>query len=150
MARYSERLQKLNEALARKVEARNQFDHTIQETEAAYMKVGIGESPLCQTYVLTLPPPLSSISDSGIITNSTTSAKARECHPGQEEADFRIRPREQSSTFLPLLSPTTSSLAYREVNIRMYVVIAVSVFVGSCCRHGGGIERVGSGCIVSW
>lgn len=35
----TDRLQKLNESLARKNQARNDFDKTIQETEAAYMKV---------------------------------------------------------------------------------------------------------------
>jgi hypothetical protein len=32
-------LSKINEALARKVQARNEYDKTIQETEAAYMKI---------------------------------------------------------------------------------------------------------------
>mmetsp|Transcript_25509 Transcript_25509/g.59270 ORF Transcript_25509/g.59270 Transcript_25509/m.59270 type:complete len:112 (-) Transcript_25509:57-392(-) len=35
----TERLNKLNEELARKVSARNEYDTTIQETEAAYMKI---------------------------------------------------------------------------------------------------------------
>ena len=35
----TERLGKLNEGLARKMQARLEFDQTIQETEAAYMKV---------------------------------------------------------------------------------------------------------------
>lgn len=35
----TERLAKLNEDLARKMQARNEFDATIQETEAAYMKI---------------------------------------------------------------------------------------------------------------
>lgn len=35
----SERLAKINESLARKVAARNEFDRTIAETEAAYTKV---------------------------------------------------------------------------------------------------------------
>ena len=30
---------KINESLARKVQARNEYDKTIQETEAAYMKI---------------------------------------------------------------------------------------------------------------
>lgn len=33
------RLSKINESLARKVQARNEYDKTIQETEAAYMKI---------------------------------------------------------------------------------------------------------------
>ena len=35
----SEKLAKVNEALAKKITARNEFDKTIAETEAAYMKV---------------------------------------------------------------------------------------------------------------
>jgi hypothetical protein len=39
LSRLSERLSKINEQLQRKVQARNEFDQTIMETEAAYMKV---------------------------------------------------------------------------------------------------------------
>jgi Sjoegren syndrome nuclear autoantigen 1 len=35
----TERLSNINEALARKIQARNEYDRTIQETEAAYMKI---------------------------------------------------------------------------------------------------------------
>ena len=35
----SEKLAKTNEGLAKKISARNEFDKTIAETEAAYMKV---------------------------------------------------------------------------------------------------------------
>lgn len=35
----SEKLAKINESLAKKISARNEFDKTIAETEAAYMKV---------------------------------------------------------------------------------------------------------------
>merc|ERR1711998_46107 len=35
----TERLSKINETLSRKVQARNEYDKTIQETEAAYMKI---------------------------------------------------------------------------------------------------------------
>ena len=35
----TERLSRLNEDLARKMQARVEFDQTIQETEAAYMKI---------------------------------------------------------------------------------------------------------------
>ncbi|CAM9095741.1 unnamed protein product [Ectocarpus fasciculatus] len=35
----TDRLSTINEALARKVQARNEYDRTIQETEAAYMKI---------------------------------------------------------------------------------------------------------------
>ncbi|MES1912817.1 MAG: hypothetical protein MHM6MM_005036 [Cercozoa sp. M6MM] len=34
-----QRLQVLNESMAQKIQARNDFDRTIQETEAAYMKI---------------------------------------------------------------------------------------------------------------
>ena len=36
---HTERLSRINEDLARKMQARNEFDQTIQETEAAYMKI---------------------------------------------------------------------------------------------------------------
>ena len=48
----TDRLSKVNESLARKVHARNDYDKTIQETEAAYMKVP-----------LTLPASLSNSSE---------------------------------------------------------------------------------------
>lgn len=35
----TDRLSKINESLARRVMARNEYDKTIQETEAAYMKI---------------------------------------------------------------------------------------------------------------
>jgi len=35
----TDRLSSINEALARKIQARNEYDRTIQETEAAYMKI---------------------------------------------------------------------------------------------------------------
>ncbi|CBN79967.1 Deflagellation inducible protein,13 kDa [Ectocarpus siliculosus] len=35
----TDRLSKINESLARKVQARNEYDRTVQETEAAYMKI---------------------------------------------------------------------------------------------------------------
>ncbi|RLN97640.1 hypothetical protein BBJ28_00004166 [Nothophytophthora sp. Chile5] len=41
----TDRLSKINEALARKTQARNEYDRTIQETEAAYMKVRRGCPP---------------------------------------------------------------------------------------------------------
>ena len=37
----SEKLAKINESLAKKISARNEFDKTIAETESAYMKVFI-------------------------------------------------------------------------------------------------------------
>lgn len=35
----TERLSRINEGLARKISARNEYDRTIQETEAAYLKI---------------------------------------------------------------------------------------------------------------
>eukprot|EP00922_Rhytidocystis_sp_ex-Travisia-forbesii_P048435 GHVS01072150.1.p1 GENE.GHVS01072150.1~~GHVS01072150.1.p1 ORF type:complete len:113 (-),score=19.82 GHVS01072150.1:236-574(-) len=35
----TERLQRINESSVRKTQARNEYDKTIQETEAAYMKI---------------------------------------------------------------------------------------------------------------
>ena len=39
LTKMTERLARLNEDLARKMQARVEFDQTIQETEAAYMKI---------------------------------------------------------------------------------------------------------------
>jgi len=35
----TDKLSNINESLARKLQARNEYDKTIQETEAAYMKI---------------------------------------------------------------------------------------------------------------
>ena len=37
----TERLSKVNESLSKKMASRNEFDRTIAETEAAYMKVSV-------------------------------------------------------------------------------------------------------------
>ncbi|KAF4743342.1 syndrome nuclear autoantigen 1 [Perkinsus olseni] len=39
LAVLTDRLQRINESLVRKTQARNEYDKTIQETEAAYMKI---------------------------------------------------------------------------------------------------------------
>lgn len=39
VAVLTDRLQKINESLVRKTQARNEYDKTVQETEAAYMKI---------------------------------------------------------------------------------------------------------------
>ena len=39
IAILTDRLKKVNESLVRKTQARNEYDKTIQETEAAYMKI---------------------------------------------------------------------------------------------------------------
>jgi hypothetical protein len=46
----TEKLARVNENLARKIASRNEFDRTIEETEAAYLKVGLpAVGPLCLT-----------------------------------------------------------------------------------------------------
>mmetsp|Transcript_17345 Transcript_17345/g.53095 ORF Transcript_17345/g.53095 Transcript_17345/m.53095 type:complete len:110 (-) Transcript_17345:870-1199(-) len=35
----TDRLSRINESLSRRIQARNEYDRTIQETEAAYMKI---------------------------------------------------------------------------------------------------------------
>jgi Sjoegren syndrome nuclear autoantigen 1 len=42
LEKLTDQLQRVNESLAQKTAARNEYDVTIQETEAAYMKVGRG------------------------------------------------------------------------------------------------------------
>lgn len=44
----TDRLSKINESLARKVTARNEYDRTIQETEGAYMKILESSATLLQ------------------------------------------------------------------------------------------------------
>lgn len=39
LSQLTDRLSTINENLARKVQARNEYDRTIQETEGAYMKI---------------------------------------------------------------------------------------------------------------
>jgi len=39
LSTLTDRLSSINESLARKLQARNEYDKTIQETEAAYMKI---------------------------------------------------------------------------------------------------------------
>lgn len=47
MGQLTEKLALVNENLARKKASRKEFDRTIAETEAAYLKVGIPASGLC-------------------------------------------------------------------------------------------------------
>jgi DNA repair exonuclease SbcCD ATPase subunit len=47
LTRLTERLSRINEDIARRMQARNEFDSTIQETEAAYMKVRV--LPFCSS-----------------------------------------------------------------------------------------------------
>ena len=47
LSRLTERLSRINEDLQRKMAARNEFDQTIQETEAAYYKVRLYCRPHC-------------------------------------------------------------------------------------------------------
>ena len=39
LSKLTDRLAHINEGLARKIQARNEYDRTIQETESAYMKI---------------------------------------------------------------------------------------------------------------
>ena len=39
LSNLTDKLSNINESLARKLQARNEYDKTIQETEAAYMKI---------------------------------------------------------------------------------------------------------------
>ena len=39
LSSLTDRLSHINEGLARKIQARNEYDRTIQETESAYMKI---------------------------------------------------------------------------------------------------------------
>eukprot|EP00483_Globobulimina_turgida_P000504 UN00504 len=39
LAQLTEQLHRLNDSIDRKTQSRNQYDNTIQETEAAYMKI---------------------------------------------------------------------------------------------------------------
>jgi Sjoegren syndrome nuclear autoantigen 1 len=39
LAIFTKRLSEVNEELAKKIQTRNEYDRTIQETEAAYMKI---------------------------------------------------------------------------------------------------------------
>ena len=50
LTRLTERLSKINEDLARRMQARNEFDQTIQETEAAYMKARAGGNHHLRVY----------------------------------------------------------------------------------------------------
>ena len=48
----TERLARINDNLARKITSRNEYDKTIQETEAAYSKVTLGSSRCLLSWVL--------------------------------------------------------------------------------------------------
>ncbi|CAE7369592.1 DIP13 [Symbiodinium natans] len=48
----TDRLQKINESLVRKTQARNEYDKTIQETEAAYMKILESSQTLLHAWAL--------------------------------------------------------------------------------------------------
>ncbi len=50
----SEKLAKTNESLAKKISARNEFDKTIAETEAAYMKVIYSFLQIFKTFIIPL------------------------------------------------------------------------------------------------
>ena len=64
----TDRLSKINESLSRKNQARNEYDKTIQETEAAYMK--ILESSQTLLHVLALARHNMANADGGIMRHT--------------------------------------------------------------------------------
>ena len=95
----TERLARINDNLARKISSRNEYDKTIQETEAAYQKVG-----RCRTEPGLASPPIQPVThgtaaankrcvsrtDHGELTNAAARAQARERQPHEEEADVQL------------------------------------------------------------
>ena len=80
----TERLARINDNLARKISSRNEYDKTIQETEAAYAKV---QRRPCPTNLLRMPlSTFAAFSDHGELANSVARAQAGERQPHEEEA----------------------------------------------------------------
>lgn len=115
----TERLGKLNEGLARKMQARLEFDQTIQETEAAYMKVRAGRGvllcapeptpPFTQrtqpTHTHTHQPTRARLSDSREQPNAVRCSKAGEHDPDEKEAKRELRQVYYPfSGFVPILA----------------------------------------------
>jgi hypothetical protein len=106
----TDRLSKINESLARKVQARNEYDKTIQETEAAYMKVCSipkrshtdtlipyqtlphqtlpHRTPTVPVFPASMPNthPCRTLADLGEFADASPRPQARDCKPYQEEA----------------------------------------------------------------
>merc|ERR1711865_1124300 len=79
----TERLSRINDSLARKVAARNEYDQSIQETEAAYLKVRRGQ--MCFGAALNCW-----VADSGKFSNIASRTQARERKPPEEESGLLI------------------------------------------------------------
>ncbi len=120
----TERLARINDNLARKISSRNEYDKTIQETEAAYAKVGDRTPAAAASRVPTpagrpsppppcrfgspsralascRPPPSPPRPDHGVVANAAARAEARVGQPHKEEAGLvvrRLRPRLGSRT----------------------------------------------------
>lgn len=97
----TDRLSKINEALARKTQARNEYDRTIQETEAAYMKVLPLGFVLKQSRSILMSP-----TDSGKLPDAAACAQARDCAADQEEADLFVETH-AALAFLLFLATST-------------------------------------------
>ena len=96
----TERLARINDNLARKITSRNEYDKTIQETEAAYSKVRRSSSSLLPVPVT--PPRCRAAAsrvltfrcfaaaDHGVFANAAARPQARERQPHQEEAGLVV------------------------------------------------------------
>ena len=95
----TERLARINDNLARKITSRNEYDKTIQETEAAYSKVRRSSS----LFLVPVPPPRCraaasrvltfrcfAAADHGVFANAAARPQARERQPHQEEAGLVV------------------------------------------------------------
>ena len=98
----TDRLSKINESLARKVQARNEYDKTIQETEAAYegvpkrshtdalipYRTPPHRTPTVPVFPASMPNthPCRALADLGEFADASPRPQARGCKPYQEEA----------------------------------------------------------------
>ncbi|XP_036892455.1 Sjoegren syndrome nuclear autoantigen 1 isoform X1 [Sturnira hondurensis] len=71
----TEKLARVNENLARKIASRNEFDRTIAETEAAYLKVGLRAAQAAWVQILESSQTLLSVlkREAGNLTKATAS-----------------------------------------------------------------------------
>lgn len=95
----TERLSKINEDLQRKMAARNEFDQTIQETEAAYYKVrqgGTRRAPARPTDLASREG-----TDFGEQSDTAASAEAGERKLGEAQADVRMNRGPQCKACFP-------------------------------------------------
>ena len=85
LAELTEQLHRLNESIAHKQASRNEYDKTIQETEAAYMKVAISfvcSESLISSLAFGCAP---SLSDIGILANAVACFEERITKFGEKE-----------------------------------------------------------------